>query len=222
MEKRHSPYPTIGFIVPEKKMNAYQKEQREALKLICRYLPELKVNGLDVLEEKISVYLAFREDVDTFLSENFSHICTQSCYKSKRSACCTKEGIITFFADVVINALLSGKDELDTIFSVLNSPHVGYKCIYLGNNGCLWRVKPLVCEMFLCGEAEKTIFSENEARRESWQILKQREKSFRWPDEPVLFDDIEDVFLNAGVSSSLMYLHNSPGLLNVKKKGAAG
>lgn len=201
-------------------MEAYQKEQREALQLVCRWFPELKVNGLEDLDEKISAYMAFREDVDTFLFEHFSHICTQSCYKSRRSACCTKEGIITFFADMVINAHLSSQDELDRILSILNSPHIGNKCIYLGDDGCLWRVKPLVCEMFLCDEAEKSVFSENDALRESWQSLKQREKSFRWPDQPVLFDEIEEVFLNAGVSSSLMYLHNSPGLLNVKKKHA--
>ena len=54
------------------------------------------------------------------------------------------------------------------------------------------------------------------------QEFKQREKAFRWPDQPVLFDDIEAVFLNAGLSSPLMYLHNSPGLLRVKKMYAAG
>lgn len=201
----------------EKKMNAYQKEQLEALELVCQHLPELKVNGLGDLDEKISAYLAFREDVDIFLSEHFSQICTESCYKSRRSACCTKEGVITFFADVVINAYLSSKPELETILSVLNSPHVGNKCIYLGDDGCLWHIKPLVCEMFLCGPAEQSVFSENEVHRDHWLRLKQREKLFRWPDRPVLFDDIEAVFINAGHRSLLMYLHNSPGLLRVKK-----
>jgi hypothetical protein len=34
----------------------------------------------------------------------------------------------------------------------------------------------------------------------------------------VLFDDLETFFINAGHASSLMYLHNSPGLLLVKKR----
>jgi hypothetical protein len=207
-------------MVSEKKMNDYQKEQLETLELVCRHLPELKGNGLDDLDGKIADYMAFRKDVDTFLAKHFSQICTESCYKSRRSACCTKEGIITFFADVVLNAVHSDRKEIDAIFNVLNSPHGGYKCIYLGDNGCLWRVKPLVCEMFLCRRAEASVFSENKVLQEQWQRLKEREKSFRWPDQPVLFDDIEEVFLKAGISSPLMYLHNSPGLLRVKKKRA--
>ena len=200
------------------KMSDYQKEQFETLELVCRHLPELKKNGLDELEGTLADYMAFRKDVDTFLAKHFGQICTQSCYKSRRSACCTKEGIITFFADVVINVVRSGRREIEAIFNVLSSPHRGYKCIYLGNDGCLWHVKPLVCEMFLCSQAEGSVFSGNELLQEQWLELKQREKSFRWPDQPVLFDDIEAVFLNAGVSSPLMYLHNSPGLLRVKKK----
>jgi hypothetical protein len=47
--------------------------------------------------------------------------------------------------------------------------------------------------------------------------LKQREKHFRWPDRPVLFDDLEKYFMAAGYSSPLMYLNNSPGLLRVKE-----
>jgi hypothetical protein len=201
-------------------MNAYQQEQLEALELICRYLPGLIDNGLDKLAGDIDDYLKFRKGVDIFLTNHFSRICTESCYRSNRSACCTKEGIITFFADGVINVHQSGKEEIEKILSVLNAPHLGNKCIYLGENGCLWHVKPLVCEMFLCRQAEESIFSENDTLKDQWLRLKQREKSFRWPDRPVLFDAIEDVFLQAGHSSSLMYLHNSPGLLRVKKKRA--
>ena len=201
-------------------MNAYQKEQLKTLELICRHLPELEEDLLVDFEGKVAGYLAFRKDVDSFLARHFSQICTESCYRSQRSACCTRDGIITFFADVVINVCQSGKEEIDTIHSVLNSPHDGYKCIYLGDNGCLWRVKPLICEMFLCSQAEASVFSENEALQDQWLALKEREKSFRWPDRPVLFDDIEEMFLKASVSSPLMYLHNSPGLLRVKKKRA--
>jgi hypothetical protein len=47
--------------------------------------------------------------------------------------------------------------------------------------------------------------------------FKQREKHYRWPDRPVLFDDLEKYFMAAGYSSPLMYLNNSPGLLRVKE-----
>jgi hypothetical protein len=53
--------------------------------------------------------------------------------------------------------------------------------------------------------------------KEKWEALKQREKTFRWPDQAVLFDELEEVFIKAGYDSTLMYLHNSPGLLRVKK-----
>ncbi|MGD2030721.1 MAG: hypothetical protein PVG86_12380, partial [Desulfobacterales bacterium] len=52
----------------------------------------------------------------------------------------------------------------------------------------------------------------------TWNELKQRKKIYTWPDRPVLFDDLERYFMNAGYSSPLMYLHNSPGLLRIKKQ----
>ena len=47
--------------------------------------------------------------------------------------------------------------------------------------------------------------------------LKQ-EKSFKWPDRPVLFDDLEKLFLDLGCHSTLMHLNLSPGLLRIKKR----
>ena len=72
--------------------------------------------------------------------------------------------------------------------------------------------------MFLCAKAEKEVLDENSRARETWESLKQREKTFRWPDQAILFDDLEEIFIRAGYSSTLMYLHNSPGLLKVKKE----
>jgi len=41
---------------------------------------------------------------------------------------------------------------------------------------------------------------------------------FTWPEGKVLFDEIEDIFINHGYQSPLMYMHRSPGLLMVKAK----
>jgi hypothetical protein len=198
-------------------MSDYQKEQLRALELVNGYLSGLEAADMNALKRKLADYLRFREDVDAFLSTHFSDVCTESCYQSRVSACCTREGIITFFADVVVNVAMSHEAALQGVFSVLRSPHEGSRCIYLGEKGCLWQVKPLVCEMFLCKKAEDAVLKNNPGLQSEWQTLKNREKTFRWPDQKVLFDDLEQLFLDAGHTSSLMYLHNSPGLLRVKQ-----
>ena len=71
--------------------------------------------------------------------------------------------------------------------------------------------------MFLCEQAQKEVFGLKSWADKLWQELKRREKLYRWPDRPVLFDDLERYFMARGYSSPLMYLHNSPGLLRVKK-----
>ena len=200
-------------------MSEYRNEQLEALELVTGYLSGLEAAEMDMLKQKLADYRCFRRDVAIFLSTHFSDVCTETCYQSKISACCTREGIITFFADVVVNVVLSDEIAVRELFSVLRSPQEGSKCIYLGEKGCLWRLKPLVCEMFLCKKAEDTVLKINPDLRDEWQALKKREKTFRWPDQKVLFDDLEQVFLNAGHVSPLMYLHNSPGLLRVKEQG---
>lgn len=197
-------------------MTEYQNEQAEALELVTEYLSGLVVTDIDVLKRKLADYLIFRKDVDFFLSSHFSDICTETCYQSRLSACCTREGIITFFADVVVNAIMSHEKAIQDLFSALRSPRERFKCVYLGKKGCLWKVKPLVCEMFLCKKAEDTVLKYNQTLQEEWQALKTREKTFRWPDRKVLFDELEQLFLDAGHTSPLMYLHNSPGLLRVK------
>ena len=197
--------------------SAYQKEQQEALEIIQKHLAGLSGDAAAHLQEQISGYLTFRHDVDRFLEKYFSHLCTDTCYQSRLSACCTREGIITFFADVVINALQSSASEMLALQERLAFPHQGNKCLYLGEKGCLWHVKPIVCEMFLCTKAEKEVLFHNPRAQKAWEKLKQREKSFRWPDQAVLFDDLEEIFIKAGYTSTLMYLHNSPGLLKVKR-----
>jgi len=197
-------------------MTEYRHEQMEALELVTGYLSGLKTADMDELKEKLTDYLKFRKDVDIFLSTYFSEICTETCYQSQVSACCTREGVITFFADVVVNVVMSHERAIKDLFSVLRVPQEGSKCIYLGEKGCIWAVKPLICEMFLCKKAEDTMLKNNRDLKNEWQALKDREKTFRWPDQRVLFDDLEQLFIDAGYTSPLMYLHNSPGLLRIK------
>ena len=200
-------------------MNDYQKEQFDAFAMVQKYLTGLEDSKRGALKISASDYLAFRSDVDVFLSTHLSRLCSRRCYLSRRSACCSREGIITFFADIVIDVLISESNEIDSLMEILKKPNNGFKCIYLTDNGCRWRIKPIVCQMFLCDQAKQHVFGENAQLKKEWELLEQRRKQFTWPDQPVLFDELEEHFLEAGHASSLMYLHNSPGLLLVKKRG---
>ena len=199
-------------------MSSYQKEQIEALALVQGYLADLTLVARSALALRIADYLLFRDDVDAFLEGHFSDVCTLKCFKSKISACCSRDSIITFFGDVVVNALVTQQEEINALRSVLQKPNKGFKCIYLGEQGCMWRVKPIVCEMFLCKSAGQEVLTPKSEAAKTWEALKQRKKLFTWPDRPVLFDDLERIFLDAGYSSSLMYMHTSPGLLRIKKQ----
>ena len=198
-------------------MDEYQKEQFDALSMAKEHLAKISAPERLKLNNALADYLLFRDKVNTFLTGHFSQICTKKCYQSKLSACCSREGIITFFADVVINILASEKKEVEALFTILQKPNTGFKCIYLGEQGCMWRVKPIVCEMFLCDQAIKAVFDDKPQAHKEWKSLEQERKLFTWPDRPVLFDKLESIFIDAEYSSSLMYMHNSPGLLRVKK-----
>ena len=198
-------------------INSYHQEQIETLNMVYCHLKTISVQEKQRLLSQISDYLVFRDAVDEFLHEHFKNICTQKCYQSKVSACCSREGIITFFGDVVVNVLVSNETEIKALERVLKKPNNGFKCIYLGGDGCLWRIKPIICEMFLCDTAKELVFKEKSSANKLWIELKQREKHFRWPDRPVLFDNLEKYFMAAGYSSTLMYLNTSPGLLRVKE-----
>lgn len=199
-------------------MSSYQQEQRDAHQMVLAHLKSIPAADHQALVALTAEYLAFRKNVNAFFGAHLSDICTLKCYQSHLSACCSKEGIITFFADVIINALISNKEEIESLIRILGKPHEGFKCIYLGSEGCLWRVKPIVCEMFICDSAQEQVFSAKPDARQKWEELKQVKKRFTWPDRPVLFDALETIFLEAGYMSPLMYLHNSPGLLRVKQQ----
>jgi hypothetical protein len=198
-------------------MDEYQKEQYDALLMVKEHLVSISEPERMRLRNAVKDYLKFRDKVNTFLVDHFSQICTQKCYQSKLSACCSREGIITFFADVFINTLVSEKNEIEALQKTLQQPNNGFKCIYLGEQGCMWRVKPIVCEMFLCDQATKSVFDGKPRAYEEWKSFEKERKLFTWPDRPVLFDRLERIFIDAGHHSSLMYMHNSPGLLRVKK-----
>jgi len=197
-------------------MNAYNREQAEAIAMVRTYLKGIAPARRRPLRARIRNYLAFRKDVDTFLKRHFGEVCTETCYQSLHSACCTREGITTFFADVVINILMSPDEAVEALLQVLRLPNLSPKCVYLGTRGCLWRVKPIVCAMFICEHARKTVFEAEPGAVNAWEGLKRRGKRYTWPNRPVLFDDLETYFIEKGYESSLMYCHNSPGLLRLK------
>jgi hypothetical protein len=200
-------------------MNDYQKEQAESLAIVRKHLASLSRNQKVTLIGSASEYFSFRKAVDSFLAKYFGNICNIKCYESRLSACCGRDGIITFFADMVINALVSSEQDLDKLDAeVSKNNDTGIKCVYLGKKGCLWKVKPIVCEMFLCDSAMKGVFEKYPEAALKWDRFKQEEKLFKWPDRPVLFDYLEEVFLIAGYRSPLMYLHHSPGLLRIKQQ----
>ena len=163
-------------------------------------------------------YIQFREEVAAFQDRYFQGLCNAACYQAHRSACCNKDGIITFFADLVINAVESDVQELRSLMACLRQPRHDMKCVYLGPQGCRWHLKPIVCEMFLCDRAQEEVFRASAHAAMLWEGMKKRALRFRWPDRPVLFDRIESRFMAAGVRSSLMYLHNSPGLIRIKRQ----
>ena len=199
-------------------MNSYQTEQLSTFEAIRACLPGLKASLHLTLGPQLGAYLAFREKTNQFLTEHFSRICTSTCYRNHRSACCSKDGIITFFADMAINLLHSDSAAVNGLAERLTTPHQGNKCLYLSDQGCLWTIKPIVCQMFLCDQAQRTVFSIQPQAAEQWSMLEEEKKTFTWPDRPVLFDRVESLFMDAGCASPLMYLHNSPGLLRVKRQ----
>jgi hypothetical protein len=198
-------------------MSAYNREQVETFAMVQQYLKELSPRRLGWLKRRIRSYLEFRADVARFQKQHFAGLCTRKCFTSRMSACCGREGIVVFFADVVIEVLISAEAEIDRFFDVLRRDRGGVKCVYLTERGCLWRVKPIVCEMFLCAHARTAVLEKNEVLRVQWERLRQRNRRYTWPTRPVLFDELEAFFVEAGLDSPLMHFHHSPGLLRVKK-----
>jgi len=96
-------------------MSDYQFEQLEALSQVRLHLKALSRSEKEKLRVLIVDYLEFRRRVDRYLETYFGTVCDRTCYQSRLSACCSREGIITFFADVVINLLMSDETEIEEI-----------------------------------------------------------------------------------------------------------
>jgi len=190
--------------------------------MVRKYLGGLSRLEILKLKRRVAPYLRFRTEVRGFQEEFLSETCTRKCFAARTSFCCGREGIATFFADVLINGLFSTEDEVDILLKALRQDRGGFKCVYLAERGCVWRIKPIVCEMFLCDHAKERALSNAPALLASWEDLRSRERQYTWPDRPVLFDELESLFLQAGFDSPLMYFHRSPGLLRVKARSRKG
>ncbi len=199
-------------------MSDYRQEQLESQNIVIRYFASASEAERDRLKRLCENYNDFRNKVRLFQERHLQAICTRACFQGQKSACCNKDGIITFFADLVVNALHAPPPKMTELIAALRTERDDLKCIYLGADGCRWYIKPIVCEMFLCDRALKGVKTTDPKAAATWQTLEAEAKGFRWPDRPVLFDRIESWFLAAGLCSPLMYLHNSPGLVRIKRK----
>lgn len=203
-------------------MTEYNDEQLYTLKMVSATISAMDSMERERLKTKAKNYLSFREEVAAFSCAHLAAICKEKCYNTGISACCTREGIITYFADVVINVLYSTQDQLDLLEEALVTPSETTQCVYLSPAGCLWTIKPIVCEMFFCDGLITEARTLAPSIKERIEDFKARQKEYTWPDKPVIFDRIESIFIEKGLRSSLMYFHASPGLMRIKKQAGIG
>lgn len=197
-------------------VSAYQREQLESFQAIRAGCARLSAVEIAELLKQLEPYLDFRRELAAHQLENFHGFCRDACFTTRLSACCGFESIITFFADQLITYLLSGEDEREGLFQVLQAPNRSQRCVYLGPDGCIWPLPPVSCAMFLCDPLKQAIFAAQPEQRGHWQRLQAREREFTHPDHPVLFDTLERDFLRRGIRTPHMYYHVSPGLLRIK------
>jgi hypothetical protein len=194
----------------------YNRDQWITLDAVRKICGNLEPSELKELRDGLFSYLEFREEVDRFFHRYFASVCEKSCFETGLSACCGFESIITFFADHAINYLLSSDEEIAALFEALERRNETGKCVYLGEAGCLWHIRPVSCAMFLCSQSKEDVFGSNPNAGSLWQSLLDREKDYTRPTKRVLFDDVEKYFLKHGVESPHLYFHQSPGLLRLK------
>ncbi|HHP7233687.1 MAG TPA: hypothetical protein ACFCUC_03575 [Desulfobacterales bacterium] len=199
-------------------MNEYQQEQYDAFQTVICGLGRLSIGEIEGLRQMVQPYLRFRRELDAFQAKHFAAHCTRQCFRRRLSACCSKDGIVVFFADVAVNVLDSAEPDIDALVARLQRPERRDKCIYLGRAGCGWKLRPIVCAMFLCNRVQQEVLAADPVLQDQWRAFETRRRTFTWPDRPVLFDALEQCFLRLGLRSSLMFLNTGPGLLRVKKK----
>ncbi|MCE5242604.1 MAG: hypothetical protein ABFD98_10120 [Syntrophobacteraceae bacterium] len=196
----------------------YNREQRASFEAIRSACEGLSAMETEALRKSMLPYLRFREELERFQVEFFGTACRSACFDTGLSACCGFESIYTFFADQAISWLFSSEEERSALLRAIERPNRTRHCVYLGAGGCIWKVRPVSCAMFLCERVRKEVFEKHSGALRHWEDLQRREKDFTRPDKPVLFDDVEKVFMGLGVDSPHMYCHKSPGLLRIKVK----
>jgi hypothetical protein len=201
--------------IPPSEYNRDQLASFTAIRDACRRLSEA---ALRRLLERLQPYLEFRRELEAFQHRYLRQYCRRSCFATGLSACCGFESIITFFADQAITFLIAAAEERHALFDVLEHPGAAGKCVFLGPTGCIWRLPPVTCALFLCDRAKQTVFADDPAAAVLWQGFREGEKRFTHPVQPVLFDELERVFLELGAESPHMYFHSSPGLLRLKAR----
>lgn len=196
----------------------YNLEQFDAYMTVKAFFDKASDDEVACLRQMVSSYLDFRAEASEFLTISCAEVCGDICFKTGLSDCCMHEGIITFFADWIVNWLVSSKEETDVLLKALYEPFRDDKCVYLGPLGCLWKIKPLNCETFVCKQARADIFMKNPEAEQVYEEMLKKKKTFSFPDRPVLFDAIEKFFMDRGVDSETMYFHKGAGLLLIKQK----
>lgn len=196
----------------------YNLEQFDAYMTLKAFFDKASADEIAELNIMIAPYLEFRAKASEFLTKSCAEVCGNICFKTGLSDCCMHEGIITFFADWIVNWLVSSKEEIETLFKALFYPLRNDKCVYLGPSGCLWKIKPMNCETFVCKKARAEIFANDSDAERVYEEILTKKKTFSYPDRPVLFDDIEKYFIARGVDSETMYFHKGAGLLMIKRK----
>lgn len=111
---------------------------------------------------------------------------------------------------------------MDDLTKAIQTPHYSNKCIYLSPNGCVWKILPLGCALFLCDPVRQDVFENRCELADTWAQFEKKAKTYRWPDRPVLFDWLEEVYMADGCHSTLMYINTSPGLLRINRKSGTG
>jgi hypothetical protein len=203
-------------------LSIYNNQHLETLRRLKDQLQALPEAQRNELREMTAPYLAYRAGTGRFFREHLADGCHRICFEKKRSACCGREGIIVFFADFVVELLGASENRIEAMDEVLVSDKGGTDCVYLGEKGCRWKIKPVACEIFLCDQVRKDVLGADDELDHRWEKIRRREKSFTKPDRPVLFDDLERFFIERGYEGPLMFFHRSPGLLRLKKKHNVG
>ncbi len=200
----------------------YNRDQLISISSVLEVLSQLSGEELESLRARIRPYLAFRRDLAAYYGTYFRSCCQEICFDTGVSACCGFESIITFFADHVISLTESSEREIEALISVLRRPNLTGKCVFLGRSGCIWRIPPISCAMFLCSQVKEKVFDAHPDARIIWPDHQRSEKEYTYPIKPVLFDELEALFMERGSESPHLYFHRSPGLLRIKSKSGLG